>query len=219
MNTLLRSTMVISAALLGAFAPARAQFRSVPPPVIGVSRVSRVPGWAVGAFRSRDRDGGRTIELTISRNGDAVTRISDRRGKDDVTNGSFRDGQLRSGGRRYDLERTGRGFRTVEVGNRRNTTEYVRTGEADADVPDWAVGTFEGRNRAENWRIRLEISASGRSVTYVYDQDNHESSHTEGTFRDGKLTTGRHTFRVERTRAGIDTIGSDGDRTSYRRVR
>lgn len=87
-------------------------------------RYDRPPSWAVGTFEAHNERYNSDVEMTVSRDGRVTSRITDSNGKVTLIRGSYRNGRIEQDGKRYEVERTGRGLTLTETGNRSNRYTY-----------------------------------------------------------------------------------------------
>jgi hypothetical protein len=80
-----------------------------------------VPRWMVGSFSGYNRSYGSRVTLDISRDGDVVATANGMR-----MDGRIRDGVLRVGPNRFDIDRNDDGFTTRQIGNEGNVVHYHR---------------------------------------------------------------------------------------------
>jgi hypothetical protein len=82
-------------------------------------------------------------------------------------------------------------------------------------IPNWAIGTFRGRNSQHNSEVELTITPSGQVVAMV------EGIRVNGTFDGRKLVVQGNRFDVERSPDGLTTIqeGNFNNQVHYYRYR
>jgi len=170
------------------------------------------PSWAVGTFYGRNPLDGGTITLTINRNGGVTANFGG-----SVSYGSINGSNLNMGGDRARVTRITNGIRTRRTDNG-EVIDYYRTtgggsGTIGGNVPNWAVGTFYGRNPQSGGRITMTIRNNGE--VYVSFQ---EGGGAYGTVYGTTLTVNGATANIRRTQNGIITTRTDnGERITYTR--
>lgn len=163
-----------------------------------------VPDWAVGTFYGRNPQTGGTITMTVAKNGSVSLSFDGNRPIYASMNGRT----LTNGPYVSRVTRINNGIRTTDVNNG-SYIEYFRnpggwdSGNNDpgrGNVPDWAVGTFYGRNPETGGTIALTIARNG-SVTISFDGNAPIYASMNGT----TLTNGQYVSRVTRINNGIRT--------------
>jgi hypothetical protein len=171
---------------------------------------SVVPSWAVGTFYGRNPQTGGTITLIVGSNGNVSADFGGT-----VSNGSINGQNLNMGGATARVTRISNGIRTTSTSDGQ-VIEYFRNGSTGdtvgvGNVPDWAVGTFYGRNPNDGRTIVLTINRNG-NVTIDFGS----GSLTSGSIDNNYLRVGNATSRVTRIRDGIRTTGTaDGQIIEY----
>lgn len=159
-----------------------------------------VPRWARGAFTARNPQTGGTITLNIERNGDVTVNFDGA-----VTYGSYDDERdiITINGVRSRVQRTNNGISTTRIDNGERIDYYRGNpppgGGGNNNVPNWAIGTFYGRNPQSGGTITLTINADGQVSV------NFEGTPAYGTFNNERLTINGETSRVLRLDNGIRT--------------
>lgn len=170
---------------------------------------SGVPSWAVGTFYGRNPQTGGNITLTVNSNGSVSADFGGT-----VSNGSINGQNLNMGGATARVTRISNGIRTTSTSDGQ-VIEYFRGGttgdNVGGGVPDWAVGTFYGRNPNDGRAIVLTINRNG-NVSIDFGS----GSPTYGSMDNSLLRVGNATSRVTRIRDGIRTTGTaDGQIIDY----
>ncbi len=80
-----------------------------------------VPDWAVGTFEGYNRNFGAPVRLRVAPHGKVVARVEGQRFR-----GHWEDGNIVIGRNEFRVRREGRGFRTIERGDRNNVVHYTR---------------------------------------------------------------------------------------------
>jgi len=174
-----------------------------------------VPNWAVGTFYGRNPETGGVITLNISSNGSVnISFDGNTPGYASMNGTTLTNGQYVSR-----VSQISNGIRTTDVNNR-SYIDYFRTPPAgnsgynpqynggQGNVPNWAVGTFYGRNPENGGTISLSIHNDG-SVTIGFDGQNAVYASMNGT----TLTNGQYVSRVSKISNGIRT--TDVNNGSY----
>lgn len=168
-----------------------------------------VSSWAVGTFYGRNPQNGGQIMMTISQNGSVTVNM----GGSNIYGTLYGD-RLTINGASSRVTRINNGIRTTRFDNG-ETIEYYRdrdNNNSNGRAPDWAIGTFYGRNPQTGRTITLTIERNG-NVTVSMD-----GSVLYGTIYDDTLTINGETSRVTQIRNGIRTTRNDnGERIDYRR--
>jgi len=180
-----------------------------------------VPSWAQGTFYGRNPETGGVITLNISGNGQVVINFE---GQNQVY-ASMNGTTLTNGQYVSRVTKSGNGIRTTDVNNR-SFIDYSRTpinggwnggnnggynngnNNAQGNVPNWAVGTFYGRNPESGGTITLSVRQDG-NVSIIFDGQNAVYASMNGT----TLTNGQYVSRVSQIRNGIRT--TDVNNGSY----
>jgi hypothetical protein len=173
----------------------------------------RIPSWAVGTFYGRNPQTGGTITLTINNNGSVGIKFDNGRTNYATLNGD----RLLNSGITSRITRINNGIRTTRLDNGEqidyftninyNTGGYDTTG---GNVPDWAIGTFTGRNPQSGGNITLTISSNG-SVAI-----NFGGANSYATMNGDRLTNNGVVSRVTRINNGIRTTRLDnGEQIDY----
>ncbi len=195
----------------------------------GNNRGGNVPQWATGTFYGRDPQTGSQVTMLIARNG-AVTISVD--GAAPVY-ASLNGTTLRNGPYVSRLTRRNNGIRTTDVNNR-NYIDYSRTasyggggypdnggypnngypnngdgypnnGGGQGNVPNWAVGTFYGRDPSTGSNVAMTIARNG-SVSISVDG----AQLVYASLNNNTLTNGPYVSRVTRINNGIRTTDVNG---------
>lgn len=171
-----------------------------------------VPNWAEGTFYGRNPQDGRTIVLTISRNGNVTVDF-----QGSTTTGFYSREQISIYGATARVTRLKDGIRTTRV-DTGEVIDYYRTGQGGGDggiggdVPNWAVGTFYGRNPQTGGTITMTISRNG-SVSV-----NMDGVIFNGTLNNTRLFINGARATVRRLGNGIRTTNDEtGERIDYSR--
>ncbi|MCC6446402.1 MAG: hypothetical protein IT210_23495 [Armatimonadetes bacterium] len=184
---------------------------------------ARPPSWAVGTFSGHSSLYDMEVELTIYGSGEAVVSNRNADGRLTTTSGSYRRGRLYLGKYAFDLDRTGRGIRTVQADDSRNRIDYRRTGrpggldDDDRDdgrygqVPSWAVGTFSGYSDLYASRVELTIYQNG-TVSSTNRAEDGKVTRASGNYADGRIALGKVGFYVSRSGSGIRITQVDDPR-------
>jgi len=175
-----------------------------------------VPSWAQGTFYGRNPETGGTITLTVNRDGSVMISFD---GNQPIY-ASIDRTTLQNGQYTSRVSRINNGIRTTDVSNG-SYIDYFRTppyggggwnggndGGGRGDVPNWAVGTFYGRNPETGGTITLSIQRNG-NVMIIFDGQNTVNASMNGT----TLTNGQYVSRVTRINNGIRT--TDVNNGSY----
>lgn len=165
----------------------------------------RVPNWAIGTFYGRNPQTGGRIILTITENGKVNVNFDN----SSFANGYFYNNQITIDGVFSRVTRLNRGIRTIRVDNG-ETIDYYRDefgGGGSGSVPEWAVGTFYGRNPQTGGTITLTISSNG-SVSA-----NTGNGLVYGTIFGERLTIDGVSSKIIRLNNGIRTIRVDNGET------
>jgi hypothetical protein len=143
------------------------------------------------------------ITLDISRNG-RVTATFDGRPSYGTINGST----LQMEGATARVTQLTNGIRTRRTDNGETIDYYRGTagGPIGGNVPNWAVGTFYGRNPQTGGRITLTIDQNGQ--VYV-DLGSGRNDKAYGTIYGTTLTVNNETATVRRMGNGIRTTRTD----------
>ena len=115
------------------------------------------------------------------------------------------------------------GIRTIST-NDGQTIEYSRSGyggnpgypgypgEAGGDVPNWAVGSYVGRDPQTGRAVYLTISSNGNVTVNV------GGGNSYGTLNGTSMNVNGATSVISRTRNGVRTTSNtDGQTIDYRR--
>jgi hypothetical protein len=176
----------------------------------GGGGAGNVPNWAVGTFYGRNPQSGGTITLSVQRNGavsilfDGGEPIQAFMNRTTLTNGPYVSR----------VTRLNNGIRTTDVSNG-SYIDYFTTpvGGGGGNIPNWAVGTFYGRNPQTGGTIALTVQRNG-NVTISFDGGAPVYASMNGT----TLTNGQYVSRVTRTNNGIRTTDvTNGSYIDYRR--
>lgn len=174
---------------------------------------SRPPAWAQGTFYGTAPNGSQ-ITLTISNNGSASANVNG-----SVSYGSYNRGILTMGYNTARVSRNGNGIRTVSTSNG-ETINYSRTGwggggpigGGGGSPPNWAVGSFTGRNPIDGGSIFMTVSNNGNVTVSI------GGSQSYGSMNGSMLTMGSSQARVYRDGNGFRTVSTgDGQTIYYRR--
>lgn len=185
-----------------------------------------VPNWAVGTFTARNPQSGGNIILTINNNGSVIVNIDGR------TNSATMNGtRFYNNGATSRISRTSNGIRATSPDGQ--VIEYYKSGGGGGwnggndgggwnggndgnrgEVPNWAVGTFYGRNPQTGGLITLTINNNG-SVTVVFENG---GVNYATMYRD-QLTNNGATSRITKTRNGIRATSPDGQVINYSKNR
>lgn len=175
-----------------------------------------VPNWAIGTFYGTDPSTGSAVTLTIARSGSVSVSVNNGMPSYANLNGTT----LVNGPYVSRISRINNGIRTTDVNDRSNFIDYRRTpggggggvepypGQGQGDVPNWALGTFYGRNPQTGGSIRLDINSNG-SVSISFDGAAPVYASINGT----TMTNGQYVSRLSRIRNGIRT--TDVNNGSY----
>ena len=180
-----------------------------------------VPNWAIGTFYGRNPNNGNPITMTINRNGQVALSFDNGY----PSYGTLNRTTLSYQGQTSTISRIGNGIRTR---NNRNgevidyyTTQqggggiYPPIGGGGGNVPNWAVGTFYGRNPQNGEVITMTVSNNG-SVTVVFGT----GYPTYATLNGTSLRVGNETATVTRLGNGIRTRNDrSGEIIAYTRNR
>jgi hypothetical protein len=179
----------------------------------GGGGAGNVPSWAVGTFYGRNPETGGSITLYVQRNGNVTISLD---GGEPVY-ASMNRTTLTNGPYVSRVSRLNNGIRTTDVNNG-NYIDYYKTpvgggGGGGGEVPNWATGTFYGRNPETGGTIALSIRRNGE-VTISLDGGAPVYASMNGT----TLTNGPYVSRVTRLNNGIRTTDvNNGNYIDYYR--
>lgn len=171
-----------------------------------------VPNWAVGTFYARNPNNGLTITMNVANNGNVTIDFG---GGGYPTYASMNNRTLRVGSTTSRVTRINNGIRTTRVDNG-EVIDYFRdhpdgggggwnpSPPVGGNVPNWALGTFYGRNPITGGRITLDIDNNG-SVAIRFDN----SQPTYATLNGTTLYNQGVQSRVTRINGGIRTTRMD----------
>jgi hypothetical protein len=173
--------------------------------------------WTIGTWYGRNPQTGGTIRLFIESNG----RVTITMDNGTVTYASMDRDRLNNNGLIARVTKLKDGLRTTRIDNG-DYIDYWRYNYYDnnpnnsnvqqGDVPDWAIGTFYGRNPQNGGNITLTVQKSG-SVTVNMDGNISYGSMYKTTF-----TVNGETARVSKISNGFRmTNNRTGERIEYRR--
>lgn len=175
-----------------------------------------IPRWAIGTFTGRNPQTGGNIGLIINANGSVTVNFDGA-----VSYATMSGDRLTNNGVVSRVTRINNGIRTTRLDNGEQIDYFSNgTGNNDrranrnrnANVPSWAVGTFNGRNPQTGGIITLTITANG-DVTI-----NMNGSISYATIEDGLLINDGIESNISKTNNGIRTIRIDNDeRIDYRK--
>lgn len=182
-------------------------------------RGGNVPSWAAGTFYGRDPQTGSQMTMMIARNGSVTISVD---GNAPVY-ASLRGTTLTNGPYVSRLTRRNNGIRTTDVNNR-NYIDYSRTptygggggyprndgypdagGGGQGNVPNWAVGTFYGRDPSTGSNVAMTVNRNG-SVSLSVDG----APIVFASMNNTTLTNGPYVSRVTRINNGIRTTDING---------
>lgn len=170
-----------------------------------------VPSWATGTFYGRNPETGGTITLNVQRNGsvtisfDGNAPVYASMNRTTLTNGQYVSR----------VTRLNNGIRTTDVRNGSYIDYYTTPvgggngGGGQGNVPNWATGTFYGRNPETGGTITLYVQRNG-SVTINFGGN---GSTVYASMNGTTLTNGQYVSRVTRLNNGIRT--TDVNNGSY----
>lgn len=175
------------------------------------------PSWARGTFYGRSPQNGSQITLTIANNGSVTANVGGSMSYGSFTRGNY----LNINGNVSQVTRLGNGIRTTSTGNR-ETIDYSRNwvgpdpgwggGGGGSNVPNWAVGSFSGRNPQTGGTIMLSITVDGRVTV------NMDGNYSYGTLNGTLLNINGNTSTLSKLPNGIRTTStSDRQRIDYRK--
>ena len=168
-----------------------------------------VPNWAVGTFYGRNPNTGGTITMTVLQNGNVTIDFG---GGGYPTYAALNNRTLRVGSTVSTVTRLNNGIRTTRRDNG-EVIDYFRGGLGDpgpyppvagGNVPNWARGTFYGRNPISGGTITLSIDNNG-SVAIRFDG----SAPSYATLNGTTLYNQGVQSRVTRINNGIRTTRLD----------
>ncbi len=173
--------------------------------------------WAVGTWYGRNPQTGGTITLFINSNGQVTITLDN----GSVTYASMNDDRLNNNGIIARVTRINNGIRTSRLDNGERI-DYFRTGYYDGNnnqndvrkgnVPNWALGTFYGRNPQTGGNITLTVQSSG-DVSVSMD-----GAMSYGSMYGSTFTLNGETARVTKISNGFRmTNNRNGERIDYRR--
>lgn len=175
-----------------------------------------VPKWAIGTFYGRNPQTGGTIVLSINRNGSVAINA------DGVSTAyaTMRGDRLNNNGIIARVTRLDNGIRTTRLDNGERIDYFLNgndnggnSSSGGGNVPNWAIGTFYGRNPQTGGTITLSISNNG-SVVIRFEN----GSTTYATLNGDRLDNNGIVSRVTKINNGIRTTRLDnGERIDYRR--
>ncbi len=164
----------------------------------------RTPSWAIGTFYGKNPQTGGEITLNISNNGSVIVTF-----ENGATNyASISGDRLTNNGVVARVTRIRNGIRTTRIDNGEAIDYFLNsTGNQNdnggGNVPNWAIGTFYGRNPQTGGNIGLTIKNDG---SVVIDFDGRTSY---ATIYNDRLTNNGVVARVTRLRNGIRTTRID----------
>ena len=136
-------------------------------------RGGNVPNWAVGTFYGRNPQTGGSITLNVDRNGSVAVSFDG----DPPSYGTLNGTTLNYQGLRARFSRLNNGIRATRLDNG-EVIDYYRDGSGGGgfdpppigggNVPNWALGTFYGRNPQTGGTIILTIGRDG-NVSISFD--------------------------------------------------
>lgn len=85
------------------------------------------PDWLIGTFRGRNALYQAEVEITVSSNGRAEATVTYPDGRRQNQYGGYQGGRLKLDKTWFEVSRSGRGIRVVQVGDRDNDTTYRRS--------------------------------------------------------------------------------------------
>ncbi len=183
----------------------------------GGGQTSRPPSWATGTFYALDPSTGAQITLSISNNGQVMSSSMG-----SSSYGTYYRETIQMEGVTVRVQRAGNGIRTSRY-DTGQVINYSRTqvgsggpgwdGGGTTRPPNWATGTFNGRDPATGANIVLTIGVDGR----VTSRSGRQVSY--GTFNNNMIYMEGVTVRVEQAgRNNIRTTRVDtGQVVNYRK--
>ncbi len=174
--------------------------------------------WAVGTWYARNPQTGGTITMVVNSNGQVTITMDN----GSISYATLDDDRLNNNGITARVTRINDGIRTTRNDNgeridyfRNNPNpngNWNNNNNQMGDVPDWAVGTFYGRNPQNGGNITLTVQKNG-SVTV-----NMDGQISYGTMYKTTFTLNGDTARVTKISNGFRmTNDRNGERIDYRR--
>ncbi len=169
-----------------------------------------VPSWAIGTFSTRNPETGGSIILTVNSNGSVIVNFDGR-----TSSATMNGTRLTNDGVVARVSRINNGIRTTRTDNGERI-DYFRSGNGGdngnggGNVPNWAVGTFYGRNPNNGRNIILTIYNNG-SVNI-----NADGATSSATLNGETMSNNGITSRISKLNNGIRTTRNDnGERIDY----